>query len=107
MDAATHILHVVKYVKSFYMNPVLSIQVLEELGVLSSIKRLAGTSVGSIIAAFLGVGCTPQELKKIIYENNLSDLIYGITHTFSYMIPHPKGTQYGIKPVLTLNCCTI
>ena len=50
---------------------------LDELGLLSGVKRFAGTSVGSIIAATLAVGGTPQDLRKIIFEQDLKDLIYG------------------------------
>lgn len=41
-----------------------AIQVLEKKNKLSSIKRIAGTSAGSIIASLLAINCTSEEIKK-------------------------------------------
>jgi patatin-like phospholipase/acyl hydrolase len=40
------------------------VQVLGELGLMQNIKRFAGTSVGSMIAAMAAVGCTPEEMME-------------------------------------------
>ena len=55
----------------------------EDLGILPRVKRFAGTSVGSIMAAILAAGGTSAEIKTIMFENNIADLIYGNTTLMS------------------------
>lgn len=43
---------------------------LEEIGILDSIERVAGTSAGAITAALLAVGYSPKEISKIISETD-------------------------------------
>lgn len=47
-----------------------AIEVLEKEGILSGIKRYAGTSAGSITALALNLGCNANEIKAIIDETN-------------------------------------
>jgi predicted acylesterase/phospholipase RssA len=42
---------------------------MEQIGVLSELKRLAGTSAGAITAAFLAVGCTSADLEVHLNRN--------------------------------------
>jgi predicted acylesterase/phospholipase RssA len=53
------------------------LQVLEDFGVLSKIKRFAGTSVGSIAAGILAVGGTTSDVERIFVEGNVAKLVYG------------------------------
>lgn len=43
---------------------------LEEMGILDSIERVAGTSAGAITAALLAVGYSPKEISKIISDTD-------------------------------------
>ena len=52
-------------------------QVLEELGILSRIKRVAGTSAGSISAVGVAIGLTVQEAIDFMGKN-FGTLIQGI-----------------------------
>ncbi|XP_048758852.2 uncharacterized protein LOC125668600 [Ostrea edulis] len=45
------------------------IEVLEELKILQNVKRFAGTSVGSIVAALLAMECTVADTKKYLEIN--------------------------------------
>lgn len=61
-----------------------AIKALEELGI--SPDRLAGSSVGSIIAAFLAVGYTAEELKDVFLKVNFDlfkDISIGIGPLFA------------------------
>lgn len=61
-----------------------AIKALEELGI--SPNRLAGSSVGSIIAAFLAVGYTAEELKDVFLKVNFDlfkDISIGIGPLFA------------------------
>jgi predicted acylesterase/phospholipase RssA len=53
------------------------ITVLERLGILQNIKRVAGSSAGSIQAAFLACGSDSTFLKKKIWSKNFSDFLDG------------------------------
>ena len=46
---------------------------LEELGILSGIKRVAGTSAGAITAVLLAVGYNHQEVSDIVAKTNFND----------------------------------
>lgn len=52
-----------------------AIQVLEEAGICSKIKRIAGSSVGAITAALIAVGFTAAELKEFMDADLKSVLI--------------------------------
>ncbi|ELT93006.1 hypothetical protein CAPTEDRAFT_220516 [Capitella teleta] len=52
------------------------IKVLEDLGLLSRMKRFGGTSVGSIAAGVLAVGGTTKDVEKIFVEGNVAKLVY-------------------------------
>ena len=45
-----------------------AVEVLEEKGILSQIKRVAGTSAGAIIASLVAVGYTAKELKELCFS---------------------------------------
>jgi predicted acylesterase/phospholipase RssA len=45
------------------------IQVLDEVKILPNVKRFAGTSVGSIVAALLAMECTVSDIKKYLKIN--------------------------------------
>lgn len=44
-------------------------QALEELGILKKIKRIAGTSVGSMTACMLALGYNSQEIRKVMKKD--------------------------------------
>lgn len=48
-------------------------EVLERQGVLSRVERVAGTSAGSIQAALLALGYTPQEIRSLLFNLDLRD----------------------------------
>jgi predicted acylesterase/phospholipase RssA len=52
-------------------------QVLDDVGVLKKIKRLAGSSTGSIAAAMLAVGCDSTELDKFFIKEDINELLQG------------------------------
>ncbi|CAH1271346.1 Hypp4630 [Branchiostoma lanceolatum] len=49
--------------------------VLDEAGILPSIKRFAGTSAGAITAALLAIGMSPQEMLDELSQKNLMELL--------------------------------
>lgn len=49
-----------------------ALAVLEERGVLARVDAVAGTSAGAITAALVAVGCTPDELRDIMLEVDLT-----------------------------------
>ena len=53
-------------------------QMLQDLGILGGVRRFAGTSAGSMVAALLAVGANSQELDEIVAGQNLGNLIYGV-----------------------------
>ncbi|MDO4771565.1 patatin-like phospholipase family protein [Porphyromonas sp.] len=58
-----------------------ALEVLREEGILDAIKRVAGTSAGAIVAVLLGIGYTPEEIKKIMWEldfKNFMDDSWGL-----------------------------
>ena len=51
------------------------LKVLEEKEILSEIKRIAGTSAGSMIATFLAIGYTIEEAKQLLMGTQLISLL--------------------------------
>src|SRR5688572_21250546 len=49
-----------------------ALDVLNEKGILNSIKRVAGTSAGAINAALLALGYTSSEVSRIVAETDFS-----------------------------------
>src|SRR3954468_12886330 len=45
-----------------------ALKLLEERHMLDSVQRVAGTSVGSMVAVLLGVGYSADELKEIMFD---------------------------------------
>lgn len=57
-----------------------ALEVLEEEKILQRVRRVAGTSAGAILAVLVGVGYTPAEIKKVLWEldfNNFLDDSWG------------------------------
>lgn len=52
-----------------------ALRALEKEGKLEGIRRVAGTSVGAITAAFLAVGCTVKELEELLLDFEFSDVL--------------------------------
>lgn len=52
-----------------------ALEVLEREGIYQNIERIAGTSAGAIVAVLLGVGYTPKELKKILWDLNFNSFM--------------------------------
>ncbi|KIE05195.1 hypothetical protein NF27_EI00020 [Candidatus Jidaibacter acanthamoeba] len=75
-----------------------AIEVLEKEGILSHIKRVAGTSAGAITALLLGLNYelseTREELEKLFFKSyNLANTLLGIPMVTLNLINH-----YGIEP---------
>ena len=47
-----------------------ALEVLEKEGILSKIKRVAGTSAGAMVAVLVGLGFSADELKDILWKIN-------------------------------------
>ena len=60
-----------------------AMQVLEEKGILSSIKRVGGTSVGAINALLFALGFNNNEQKKILWDLNFNNFLDA-----SWLIPN-------------------
>jgi NTE family protein len=69
-----------------------AMQVLEEKGVLSSIKRVGGTSVGAINAALVALGFTDEEQRKVLWDLDFKNFLDA-----SWFIPNISRvlTRYG------------
>lgn len=52
-----------------------AIEVLERQGILSGIRRVAGTSAGAITATLLALGCTTKKLGHILATTNFNDFM--------------------------------
>ena len=61
-------------------------QVFKELGLLDQIKRFAGTSGGSLTAAFAALGYTPKQMEDILTEQNLDNLVKGMCQHYFIII---------------------
>lgn len=59
------------------------------------IKRISGTSVGSIVAALYAVGYTPEELTKALFDMNFDDLVRD--NYFAYISLYDKFGMYEAK----------
>ena len=72
---------------------------LEKKQILSKAIRMAGTSAGSIIAAFLSIGYTVDEAKKILMATKLIDLMdYShLSRPLPEFITHGKKVIEGIS----------
>lgn len=53
-------------------------QALEDCGILSSVKRIAGSSAGAICAGLVAVGCTPQDIADV-FKCDIKWLFQGIS----------------------------
>ena len=61
---------------------------LEEIGVLEYIKHIAGTSVGSIIAALVSVGYTPKEIERELLRFDFECIDNSLTLTNFTTLSH-------------------
>jgi NTE family protein len=70
-----------------------ALAILDQMGILSNITRVAGTSAGAINAVLVALGYTSQEVSKIIAETNFKDFedrksflatLYGFTKNFGW-----------------------
>jgi len=69
-----------------------AMQVLEEKGVLSNVKRVGGTSVGAINAALVALGFTDEEQRKVLWGLDFKNFL-----DTSWFIPNISRvlTRYG------------
>lgn len=76
------------------------LQVLEERGILTSIKQVGGTSAGAITALLVAVGFTAQEIEAIIFSTdfqNFNDgefIFFGGLHRLNKRFGWYKGEQF-------------
>lgn len=75
-----------------------AVQVLEEEGLYPRhVRRVAGTSSGSFLAAMLAVGCPADELEHLLFETDLAavmrDARFGLLSGLYNMV-----TLYGLNP---------
>ncbi|MDO4691700.1 MAG: patatin-like phospholipase family protein [Porphyromonadaceae bacterium] len=66
-----------------------ALEVLQEAGIFERIERVAGTSAGAIVAVLLGIGYTPEEIKKIMWEldfKNFMDDSWGVVRDANRLI---------------------
>ncbi len=54
----------------------IQLQVLEEAGIMKKIKRVAGASVGAMIASLVALGFTSQDLKEFM-DQDLRKILVG------------------------------
>jgi len=59
------------------------VQALEDSGILTSIRRFAGSSAGAICAGLLAVGCTAQEIADV-FKCDIKWLFHGMRYTIRY-----------------------
>ncbi len=52
-----------------------ALEVLQEEKIYPKIKRVAGTSVGAIVAVLVGLGYTPSEIKSIMWDLNFKNFL--------------------------------
>ncbi len=52
-----------------------ALKVLEKKGIVSSIKRVGGTSVGAINALLFGLNYSPEEAEKILMKMDISNFL--------------------------------
>lgn len=75
-----------------------ALQVLEEVGLYPAhVRRVAGTSSGSFLAAMVAVGCSAAELERMLFETDLAavmrDARFGLLSGLINMV-----TVYGLNP---------
>ncbi len=66
-----------------------ALEVLQEKNILPKIQRVAGTSAGAIVAVLVGLGYTPEEIKKIVWDldfKNFMDDSWGIARDSKRLI---------------------
>lgn len=66
-----------------------AIESLEEHGILKDVKRVAGTSVGTIAALLISLRYTPQEITEVLRNTNFKDFE-------DHMDPFRIPTHYGL-----------
>ncbi len=74
-----------------------SIKACDEQGIIKKIKRIAGSSAGSIMAAAIAIGYEPDEIKKVLISTDFSkfkDGNYGVVG-YIYRILHSYGIFAG------------
>ncbi len=69
-----------------------AIEILEEKKMLDNIKRVAGTSAGSIIATLLSLRCSAKEIKELVNATNFKDFE---DHWDPFRIPAKYGLYQG------------
>lgn len=72
---------------------------------MSQIKRVAGTSAGSITAGLLAVGCTPEEVKDLLDEFDFEAILddgVGATYTRGRVLKTVDKISNGKSPVLAI-----
>lgn len=60
-----------------------ALEILDEMGILKNIKRVAGTSAGAITAALLAIGYDYKEVSEIIAGTNFKDFEDGTRFLFN------------------------
>lgn len=73
-----------------------TIQALHDSGVLSRMRRVAGSSVGGICAGLVAIGCTPQEIADIFSVDNRW-LFQDQSCTAFYCVPN-IWKKFGVHP---------
>lgn len=73
-----------------------SLKALEDCGILSSVKRIAGSSAGAICAGLVAVGCTPQDIADV-FKCDIKWLFQDQTCTCCCCIPRVCH-KYGVHP---------
>lgn len=71
-----------------------ALQKMEDLGTLSELKRVAGTSAGAITAAFLAVGCNSRELENHL-NRNLVEFLDGSGATEDGLLKAVQNSSYA------------
>ena len=60
-----------------------TLKVLEKANIVQNIKRICGSSIGSIFAALFAVGYSPDEMRDIVGSTNMWELCQGKYYVFS------------------------
>ncbi|XP_078604523.1 uncharacterized protein LOC144878118 [Branchiostoma floridae x Branchiostoma japonicum] len=71
-----------------------ALKALEDAGILSQIKRLAGTSAGAITASFLAIGMTPEEILDELSGVDLQNMTLDSRWPTLSSIPGMKQVTY-------------
>jgi len=62
------------------------LQALADAGILTRVKRIAGSSAGAICAGLLAVGCTPQDIADV-FKCNIKWLFHGNEVVLDFLCP--------------------